>query len=277
MKKLNYTVLFLIILSTLTFSISAQTKKRGAQQPEPKPTVQPQAEDVESGGFSSPKVPTKKNERPTGDGSKKLNRSANAPVYFYEFSQPDFLVSKVLIEHDEEGKGKITFKKRDSDEEITDPLALSAASLEHVKDIWRALNFLDSAENYQSADKDYKHLGNLKFSIKKNDRERSAAFNWTDNKDAKALADAYRRIGNQLIWMFDVNVARENQPLETPRIMDRLDSLMRMNEISDAEQMLPFLKELSDDERIPLIARNHAARAIQQIQKQAAKMKKDKQ
>ena len=40
----------------------------------------------------------------------------------------------------------------------------------------------------------------------------------------KLLADEYRKIGNQFIWMFDINVARENQPLEAPRIMDALDS-----------------------------------------------------
>jgi uncharacterized protein (UPF0147 family) len=50
--------------------------------------------------------------------------------------------------------------------------------------------------------------------------------------------------------------------------MDALDSLIKRNEISDASQMLPFLKELSSDERLPLIARNHAARIIKTMEKQ---------
>jgi hypothetical protein len=35
--------------------------------------------------------------------------------------------------------------------------------------------------------------------------------------------------------------------------------------------MIPFLKELSDDERIPLISRNHAAKLIKQIEKTVEK------
>jgi hypothetical protein len=49
--------------------------------------------------------------------------------------------------------------------------------------------------------------------------------------------------------------------------MDELDSLLRRNEISDPPQMLPMLKELSNDERIPLIARNHAKRLVEKIEK----------
>ena len=104
---------------------------------------------------------------------------------------------------------------------------------------------------------------------------RTAKFNWTDNKDAKVLADEYRKIGNQFLWIFEINIARENQPLETPRMMDAIDALIKRNEVSDASQLIPFFKELTDDERIPLISRNHATRLIQQIEKQMAKMKKD--
>jgi uncharacterized protein (UPF0147 family) len=83
--------------------------------------------------------------------------------------------------------------------------------------------------------------------------------------------DEYRRIGQQFVWIFDIGVARENQPLEAPRLMDALDSLIKRNEISDAAQMIPLLKELSNDERIPLIARNHATRIIKEIEKKAEK------
>jgi uncharacterized protein (UPF0147 family) len=49
--------------------------------------------------------------------------------------------------------------------------------------------------------------------------------------------------------------------------LDELDSLVRRNEISDAGQMVPFLQKLSEDERVPLIARNHAAKIIKTIEK----------
>ena len=281
MKKIIFAVLFLISISALTVSFSAQTKKNSRKtSPKPSPTVEPKQENNSPSDFSEQKTQTKKNSRPVDETAKNTsqsNKTENPPVYFYEFEQPNFLVSKVFIEHDENGKGKITFQEQNVEEMISDPILLSPVTLEKVKALWETLNFLDSTEIYQSAERDYGHLGNMKFSIKKDGRERTAGFNWTENKDAKALADEYRKIGNQFVWIFDVGVARENQPLTTPGKMNALDSLIRRNEISDPEQMIPFLKELSNDEHIPLIARNHAARIVQQIEKQMAKMKKDKQ
>jgi len=270
---------FSLILA-LTFSAFAQTKRKTTKKKTVKKATPTKTQTVENDAATA----IKKNLRPeteiqptstekTDDQVKTNSRPAAAetkPVYFYEFSRPGFLVSKIFIEHDENGKGKITFLKKDFDETVTDPLQLSAATLERVKAVWTALNFLDSTENYQTA-RDYSHLGTMKFSIKRNGRERAATFNWTDNKDAKILADEYRRIGQQFVWIFDISVARENQPLDAPQLFDSLDSLIRRNEISDAAQMIPLLQKLSEDERIPLIARNHARRLIGSIEKDKSK------
>jgi hypothetical protein len=61
--------------------------------------------------------------------------------------------------------------------------------------------------------------------------------------------------------------ARANQPLLTPGLMDLVDSYIKRKEISDPPHLLPFLTQLSSDERLPLIARNHAARLAKQIEK----------
>ncbi|HXH68930.1 MAG TPA: hypothetical protein VNI60_01150 [Pyrinomonadaceae bacterium] len=266
------------------FSVSAQTKPRKAAKKPAKKAVQTKPEVV---GETPAQSPPKKNSRPEeqlenpsepikkNSQTEKTNLRSDAvkaysSVYFYEFSQPNFLISKISIEHDENGKGKITFSKKSFDEVISDPIQLSPTALERIKAVWQALNFLDSTENYQY-EKDYSHLGNMTFKMKKDKRERIAKFNWTANTDAKNLADEYRRIGQQFVWIFDIGVARENQPLEAPRLMDALDSLIKRNEISDAAQMILMLKELSNDERIPLIARNHATRMIKEIEKKADK------
>ena len=210
----------------------------------------------------------KKNERPSSGSSTPpaTNQTAFDPTYFYEFSQPDFDISKIVIEHDEAGKGTITFTKKMFGDAVTDPLQVSPAALERINAVYTALNFLNSNENYQY-EKDYPHLGTMTFRLKREAKQRGTSFNFTVNKDAKALADEYRKLANQYVWIFDITVARENQALDAPRLLDSLDSFLRRKEISDPEQMLPLLKDLSNDERIPLIARNHADRLMKQIEK----------
>ena len=284
LQKNFFRILFGLVFFGSVFVVSAQIKARKPIKTSAKKAVQTKPETLEeTPAQSAPKKnsrpeeqientpePVKKNAHAEKTNSRPDAAKENPPVYFYEFSQPNFLISKIFIEHDENGKGKITFTKQNFDEAITDPVQLSQAALEKIKAIWQALNFLDSTESYQY-EKDYSHLGNMTFTMRKEKRERIAKFNYTTNPNAKNLADEYRRIGQQFVWIFDIGVARENQPLEAPRLMDTLDSLIKRNEISDAAQMIPMLKELSNDERIPLIARNHATRIIKEIEKKAEK------
>lgn len=256
-------LLFTILVSGLVFAVSAQTKRnqRPASKTEAKSEATPEP---------TPPVSGKKNSRPANENSTNdipKNEPGKLSAFVYEFSQPAFLISHIRIEHDENGKGTITFKKKDFDEEYTDPVQLSALTLEKLKTHFDALNFLESNENYQY-EKDFSHMGEVKITRRSKDRkERTAAFNWTANADAKALMDEYRKLANQYIWMFDITVARQNQPLETPRIMKALDGYIKRDAISDPPQMIPFLKDLSEDERVPLITRNNAARLIKEIEK----------
>jgi glucan-binding YG repeat protein len=292
MKK---TFIFIGLIFILSVSVFAQTKKKTTSKKTTKKTptttaVVTQPPSNEPVTVTPTPTPPKKNERPdeqpaaqTDEPKKKNQTEKNAASdqkkevkypFVYEFSQPNFVIKTILIEHDESGKGKITFEHRDFGEPISDPLQLSQITLEKLNKLFTTLNFLDSTEDYQSPMRDYGHLGNHKVIRRKDDKERIAKYNWTENKDAKALADEYRKIGEQFIWYFDISVARENQPLEAPSLMDRLDSLLKRDEISDPSQMLPLLKELSNDERIPLIARNKATRIIKEIEKKAEKSEK---
>jgi hypothetical protein len=81
------------------------------------------------------------------------------------------------------------------------------------------------------------------------------------------LTDEYRRIANQAIFIFDISLARENQPLNSPKLLDVLDSYLKRNELSDPQQLLPLLRELSTDERLPLMSRNHAERILKKLEK----------
>lgn len=212
----------------------------------------------------------KRNERPINGNptvSSPVATLSKYPLYRYEFTQPDFVISHVIIEHDDDGKGTIAFKRKSFDEMLSEPIEVSAPTLEKLRAAFATLNFIDSTEDYQY-ERDFSNMGNVAITLKNAGRERTAKYNWTSNKGAKFLMDEYRRIGNQFTWMFDFNLARENQPLETPKLVDNLDALLKRSEIADPHQMLEFLQAVSNDERVPLIGRNHAGKLVKQIEKQ---------
>jgi len=51
-----------------------------------------------------------------------------------------------------------------------------------------------------------------------------------------------------------------------PKLMEEFELDLKMNALSDPQQLLPLLRDLSTDEHIPLIARNHALRLIKKIE-----------
>lgn len=185
--------------------------------------------------------------------------------YSYEFTQPNFLVNHVFIEHDEDGVGKITFERKNNDP-IIDPLDLSPATVARLKLLWQALHFLDSDTGYQT-ERQYPHLGTMRLHMEQDGRQRVAEFNWTSDRGAFALVTEYKRIANQAMFVFDITLACENQPLEAPKLMDQFDGFVRRGELADPEQLVPLLRELTTDERIPLMARNHATRILKKIEK----------
>lgn len=277
MKKPIISVVF-AAAAAISFSadLSAQTRKRRPEAKKPPAAVKEATASVEA-----EKVPPKRNERPNGDAgsSQSVEKRAERPIaqqaaaFEYEFTNPNFAIETLKIEHDEAGAGKISFRRKDNDEMITDPIQVSPKALARINGAFAALNFLDSNESYQHA-KDFSHMGTVKVTRRAGGRSRTTTYNWTDNKEARLLADEYRKIGNQYVWMFDIALSRDNQPLEAPRLMDSLDAMIRRNEISDAHQMEPFLRELSNDERVPLIARNHAAKLVKQFEKERSREKK---
>ncbi len=187
--------------------------------------------------------------------------------YSYEFSQPKFYVKHIRLEHDANGRGTVTFERLNEDVPVTEPLELSPEALARINTAWQGLRFLDSDTNYQ-ADKQFPHLGTMKIGMERGDRKRVAEFNWTNNRDAETLINEYRKAADQVILVFDIAIARENQPLNAPKLMEMMESLLKRNGLSDPRQLLKLLQDLSTDEHVPLIARNHALRLIKQIEKQ---------
>jgi hypothetical protein len=215
-------------------------------------------------------TPAKKNGRPDTKNiaPAKTVGTDYKPAYFYTFDRPGFRVPKIILDHDETGRGQITFTKDDSTNvPITDPVQLSETTLTNIKTAFAALNFIDSNEDYQYAAHDFSNMGNITLALKRDGRMRTVKYNWTENKNAKFLMDEYRRISDEYIWKFEMKLARENQPLQTPELMESFESYFRRGKISDPPHLVPFLTELSTDERLPLMARDRAVKLIKQINK----------
>jgi hypothetical protein len=192
--------------------------------------------------------------------------NTDAVKYSYEFSQPKFYVKHIRVEHDASGRGTVTFERLNEDTAVTEPLELSPDVLARLNAAWQGLRFLESDTNYQ-ADKQFPHLGTMKIGMERGDRKRVAEFNWTNNRDAETLVNEYRKAADQAILVFDIAIARENQPLNAPKLMELMESLLKRNALSDPRQLLKLLQDLSTDEHVPLIARNHALRLIKMIEK----------
>jgi hypothetical protein len=236
---LRFLFAVLVILSAALLSFSQDATKRNDRTQEASATPQPRPEN------KKPPDPTR---------------------YSWEFRQPEFTVSHIVIEHDASGRGKITFEQRGEATPIVEPIELSISALGRVLGLWSDLQFLDSNENYQ-APKNFAHLGVHHLRMDDGQRQRTAEFNWSYNRQAWTLANEYRHVSNQAILVFDIKLAREMQPLNAPGLMNEMEMDLTRGELSDPYQLVPLLKDLRTDERIPLIARNHADRLLKKIEK----------
>ena len=218
--------------------------------------------------ISYPQTDSKRNDRPQSNSTSTIvpDGKEATVLYTWEFSQREFMINHIVVEHDTAGRGKVTFWRKGEEDPIVENLELTPPVLERIEKLWRELHFLDSNENYQ-ASKNFAHLGTYKLGMSDRDRKRTAEFNWSGNAGAWSLAQEYRRVADQVIFIFDMTVARENQPLNTPGLLKQLESMYNRNALSDPKQLVPLLKEIRTDAHIPLIARNHAERLLKKIEK----------
>lgn len=267
-RVLTFAFAAALVSTGAAFQTRAQAPRKATPRPTPTPAVQ-QAE---------PKKVTQRPEDKQGHEEvpasvragipAKPKEDPNAAHYTYEFKQPDFFVYFIHIEHDDAGRGQIRFERRSDTEQITEPFQLSPAALARVRGHWEALQFLDSQANYQG-ERNYPSMGQTKLTMRKGGRERTADFNYSQNDNAQGLANEYRKASEQSVLVFELEVARESQPLETPKLINRLDSLIGRDYLSDSQQLVPLIRELTEDERVPLVGRNQAARILKKLEKQA--------
>jgi hypothetical protein len=244
-----------------------QKRKTGTT---PKPTTTPATTPAPE-PQATPDASVKKNGRPNEVKTDGATTTGYTPVYVYTFDRPGFTYSKIRIEHDEDGRGKIWFKPDKADESLDDPLTISPGTMTILKNAFKELHFLESTESYQFPGRDYSTMGNIQITITRGGKWRTVSYNWTENKDAKILMDTYRGISEEATWKFEMTSARDMQPLLTPGLADTIDDYIKRGDIPDPMHLVPYLRELANDERLPLIARNHLTRVANAIEKAKAK------
>jgi hypothetical protein len=186
-------------------------------------------------------------------------------AYRYVFVNERFTIPRLEVEFDGAGAGQYTFKRKDLDE-ITNKLKVSSSLLAQINSLFDEVGFLNSQENYQHK-KDFSHLGTMTLTLKRGGQERTTTFNYTDNVPMMKLAEIFRGIATQEMRVFEIENTRQSDPISTPAQMRQLESELKGKHIADPAQLLPLLKDIQQDEGVPLIARNHAERLMQMIQK----------
>ena len=101
--------------------IAAQNKTN-VRKPEPPPVT-------------ASKSPSDENKKP-----------ADTTSYYYEFTQPEFVVRHIMIQHDAVGRGKITFQIKGDETAIEEPIELSTGALGRILGAWADLRFLESTD-----------------------------------------------------------------------------------------------------------------------------------
>lgn len=201
------------------------------------------------------------NQALTGDA-----RVATAGAYYhYLFENPRFTTPLQELEFDGAGQGRFRFKRKDGDE-IVNKLSVSQEVLSQIQLLLDDMNFLASGEDYQHK-KDFSHLGNMTISHSRGGKERTVKFNYTENQSLSRLSDIFRNIVTQETRIFELEAVIASDPISAPAQLRMLESELKSKRVADPRRFDPILKNIKQDEGVPLIARNHADRLLQMISK----------
>jgi len=186
-------------------------------------------------------------------------------TYRYYFVNEKFVVSLQEVVIDGEGHGHYRFKKRDM-EELTLDFKISPRLLAEIRNLFDQLSFLSSGESYQHK-KDFSHLGTMTVAVRRGERQRETTFNYTDNAHMNQLVQIFRGLTIQENRIFEIDLVRSTDPISMPAQLRFLEGELKSRNIADPERLSSVLIELKSDESVPLIARNHADRLLQMIER----------
>jgi hypothetical protein len=188
----------------------------------------------------------------------------------YKFENTRFYIPLIEIDLAPDGSGELRFKRGESDEIIDLKLKILPATLERIRQLYSETGFLTSKEEYQSK-KDFSNLGWKTLSVQSGDLKREARFNYTENRLIKELYEIFHAIATQQMHLFDLDNAEQYQPLDLPTQLHVLERDLELERVAEPEQMLTALRNINSNDSLPLIARNHAKRIADNIEKKKFK------
>ncbi|HYJ46712.1 MAG TPA: hypothetical protein VEV81_08870 [Pyrinomonadaceae bacterium] len=192
--------------------------------------------------------------------------STAAWSFNYKFESNRFYEKLIEVDVGPDGAGEARFKRGESDEIIDHKFKLQPTTLARIRQLLETTRFIDSTGEYQ-AEKDFSHLGWVTLMARQGDRERSVRFNYTQNADVKELADICRGIAEAEMQLFDIEISEQFQPLNLPRLIDAIESDLKLGRITEPERLLSKLQEVAGNPTQPLIATNKAKQLVSDIKK----------
>lgn len=197
-------------------------------------------------------------------------REYAAPNFSYKFENTRFYIPLIEIDLAQDGSGELRFKRGESEEIIDLKLKLLPATMERIRQLYSETGFLTSKDEYQSK-KDFSNLGWITLSAREGELKREVRLNYTDNRLIKELYDIFRAIATQQMHLFDLDIAEQYQPLDLPSQLTILERDLELERVAEPEQILVALRNMNSNDSLPLIARNHAKRIAENIEKKKFK------
>ncbi len=177
--------------------------------------------------------------------------------YYYRVDSPSMEMSKAELRFDATNRGQFIFRRKNDEEDIQLDLQLLPETVQRLNRYIQDARFLTSDENYQG-DRNLSHLNTMTFRYRQGIHQREVSFNYTRNPAMRALTQLLQQIVTQESRIFNIQIARQHEPLDLDRQLQALKREVKNGWVGEPAKLRPLLEDLQADEGVLLIARRRA-------------------
>ncbi len=182
-------------------------------------------------------------------------------TYRYEFEQPNFPVTHIVVVLDAAGRGSLEYSEKDTPEPVRVPITLRSESLVRLQ---RLATQVAGLPPVPPSDK-HANLGLSKLTLLVNGAPVSIAFTYTQQPAVAELGRFFRGLVTQHQRINQIETARRYQPLDMPQLLSHLEADLNAQRIAEPTALADLLASLANDLRLSLIARNQARRLYTRV------------